>query len=117
MHWERKNVNPMLALRTGICNDRWNETRNQAFRQRLLTRQSSRFARQKKRYDELKQEVEKTILHLLFSFSLYKPKTTKIPVSYLQSDLVHPSPCISDAKNACYPAQSHPWRRYPRAKK
>ncbi len=25
MHWERKNVNPMLALRNAICNDRWKE--------------------------------------------------------------------------------------------
>jgi hypothetical protein len=25
MHWERKNVNPMLALRNAICNDRWRE--------------------------------------------------------------------------------------------
>ena len=26
MHWEAKNVNPMLALRNAICNDRWDET-------------------------------------------------------------------------------------------
>lgn len=25
MHWERKNVNPMLALRLAVCNDRWQE--------------------------------------------------------------------------------------------
>jgi hypothetical protein len=25
MHWQRKNVNPMLALRNAICNDRWQE--------------------------------------------------------------------------------------------
>lgn len=25
MHWERKNVNPMLALRLAGCNDRWSE--------------------------------------------------------------------------------------------
>jgi predicted nucleic acid-binding Zn ribbon protein len=25
MHWERKNVNPMLALRNAVCNDRWRE--------------------------------------------------------------------------------------------
>src|SRR5579885_2073225 len=26
MHWEGKNVNPMLALRIGLCNDRWQES-------------------------------------------------------------------------------------------
>ena len=25
MHWERKNVNPMLALRNAVCNSRWQE--------------------------------------------------------------------------------------------
>ena len=25
MHWERKNVNPMLALRNAVCNARWQE--------------------------------------------------------------------------------------------
>lgn len=25
MHWERKHVNPMLALRNAVCNDRWKE--------------------------------------------------------------------------------------------
>lgn len=25
MHWHRTNVNPMLALRNGICNERWQE--------------------------------------------------------------------------------------------
>ncbi len=87
MHWEPRNVNPMLALRTGVCNDRWDETRNQAFRQRLLTRQSSRFARQKKRYDELKQKVEKSILHLLFLSSLCKPKIIESTVIPCQKEL------------------------------
>src|SRR5713101_9794235 len=26
MRWERQNVNPMLVLRNGVCNRRWNET-------------------------------------------------------------------------------------------
>jgi hypothetical protein len=30
MHWERKHVNPMLALRTAVCNDRWQEMWQQA---------------------------------------------------------------------------------------
>lgn len=30
MHWQRKNVNPMLALRNAVCNDRWQEMWQQA---------------------------------------------------------------------------------------
>src|SRR5436309_666481 len=26
MHWERSHVNPLLALRNGVCNQRWQET-------------------------------------------------------------------------------------------
>jgi hypothetical protein len=117
MYWEPRNVNPMLSLRIGICNDRWNETRNQAFRHRLTARMSSRFTHQKKRYDELKQKVEKSILDLLFLFSLHHSKTTKTPVSSSQTDEILSSPHVSHAKKACRPAQPHPWRRPLLAKK
>ncbi len=33
MHWERKNVNPMLALRNAVCNGRWQEMWQKAVRQ------------------------------------------------------------------------------------
>jgi hypothetical protein len=33
MHWERKNVNPMLALRNAVCNDRWKEMWQKALAQ------------------------------------------------------------------------------------
>jgi hypothetical protein len=113
MHWERRNVNPMLALRTGVCNERWEETRNQAFRQRLAVRQSHRLARQEKRSHELQQQVEQSILRLLLLCFLNKPKITKIPISSPKADLVSTSLDISDTKNTCRPAPSHPWRRYP----
>ena len=117
MHWEPRNVNPMLALRTGECNDRWDETRKQAFRHRLQTRLSTRLFRQKKRYEELKQKVEKGILRLVFLYYLYKPKTTTIPSIPCSSELVPLSTCTPETKNTCRPAPSHPWRRYSLAKK
>ena len=117
MHWESRNVNPMLALRTGECNDRWGETRKQAFRHRLQTRLSTRLSRQKKRYEELKQKVEKDVLRLIFLYYLYKPKTTTIPSIPCSSELAPLSTCIPETKNTCCPAPSHPWRRYSLAKK
>jgi len=33
MHWERGNVNPILALRTAVCNDRWREMWQKALKQ------------------------------------------------------------------------------------
>jgi len=48
MHWERRNVNPMLALRNAICNHRWDEAREQFQGER---RQFSR-QQQRQRYDK-----------------------------------------------------------------
>ncbi len=117
MHWEPRNVNPMLALRTGECNDRWDETRKQAFRHRLQTRLSTRLSRQQKRYEQLRQKVEKDILRLIFLGSLYKPKTASIPSIPCNSESVPLSTYIPETKNTCLPAPSHPWRRYSLAKK
>lgn len=117
MHWEPRNVNPLLALRTGECNDRWEETRNQAFRHRLKTREAARFARQTQRYEIMKQKVKTSMLRLIFLLSLSQPKTPKIPVSSYQDDGAMRSTCAPDAKNTCRPAPSHPWRRYAHAKK
>jgi hypothetical protein len=116
MHWEQRNVNPMLALRIGVCNERWEETRNQAFRHRLKVREATRVARQKKRYETVKQKVEHSILRLCFLYSLNRPKTTKMPASSPKGDVETASPDIINTKNACHPAKSHPWRRYHRAK-
>jgi hypothetical protein len=117
MHWEGKNVNPMLALRTGICNERWQETRNQAFHHRLAQRQASRLALQKKRYQELKQQVEHSIGRFLFFFTLHQSKTMNVSVSSLQNQPVPSSLDTSHPKSTCCPAPSHPWRRYAHAKK
>jgi hypothetical protein len=118
MHWERRNVNPLLTLRTGICNDQWEETRNQAYRQRLLTRRARRFARSAARYEAIEQEVKKNLLHLFFLISPSKLKQKQIPQVTPQTELVDPSSGASDnSPKASRPAQSHPWRRFTRAKK
>ncbi len=117
MHWERTHVNPLLALRTGGCNDRWDETMPQASRQRLLTRRSRRCARQKKKYDELTQKVKMLFLRLFLFIAPSKLKTPPIPVSPPQRELLAPSSCTTDSPPPRRPAQSPPWRRYPRATK
>ena len=117
MHWERRNVNPVLALRTGVCNDRWDETMHQASRQRLLTRRSSRFARQKKKYEEMTQKVKRLFLHLFFFIAHPKLKTQHIPAAPPHRELVASSSCTTAFRETRRPAPSHPWRRYPHAKK
>jgi len=118
MHWERKNVNPMLALRVSECNNRWDETREQANRQRLLTRRRERFARQVARYNEIEQKMVKDILHLLLLIYPSKPIHTQSPVSLSQEEKIPiTSSSATETAKTCIPAKSHPWRRYPQAKK
>lgn len=118
MHWEHSNVNPMLALRTGVCNDRWDETQEQAYHQRLLTRRAKRIARSAVRYEVLEHEVKKTLLRFFLLLSPLKQKQTHVPFPSQQAEEVAPSSGLSDpSPQPSSPAQSHPWRRFTRAKK
>src|ERR1700680_1923414 len=49
MHWERKHVNPMLALRNAICNDRWREMWKTALKHHRKLQALQRSARAKPR--------------------------------------------------------------------
>jgi hypothetical protein len=53
MRWERQNVNPMLALRNGICNERWKETWQLASTQRRQERRHLRRQRAAQRLTPL----------------------------------------------------------------
>jgi len=117
MHWEGRNVNPMLALRTGVCNDRWDETMQQAFRQRLLVRRSHRFARQKKKDEELTQKVRMLFLNLFFFQMSFQSKTQQTPVSSPKQERVSSTSGTTESRETRRPAQSHPWRRSSHAKK
>jgi hypothetical protein len=117
MFWDPRFVNPMLALRTNECNDRWDEQCPQAFHHRLQIRLSKRIDRQKKRYQALEQKVKESILHFTFLYCLSKPKTSENTITPSQRASISPSPGLSDTKKAYRPAKSHPWRRYHLAKK
>ena len=45
MHWERKQVNPMLALRNAVCNERWQEMWQEALKHSGRQQASHRAAR------------------------------------------------------------------------
>jgi hypothetical protein len=117
MHWEGRNVNPMLALRTGVCNDRWEETMQQASRQRLLTRRSLRVARQKKKDEQRRQKVKRLLLRLFLCSPHPQFKTGHLPASAPQRERLAASSGTPGSADTRRPAPSHPWRRYPHAKK
>jgi hypothetical protein len=49
MHWEATHVNPMLALRISVCNDRWKEAWGQITSQELRTRRQERITQTQRR--------------------------------------------------------------------
>ncbi len=112
MHWEGRNVNPLLALRTAVANDRWEETIHQASGHRLFTRRARRVARQKNKYEQLRQKVQRLVLRF---FLLRKPAPS--PVAAPHRDRLAASSGVTDSRAPRRPALSHPWRRYPHAKK
>lgn len=117
MHWEGRNLNPMLALRTGVCNDRWQETMQQASRQRLLSRRALRVARHKKKDEQRRQKVKRLLLRLFLCRPHPQFKTGHLPASAPRSERLAASSGTSGSADTRRPAPSHPWRRYPHAKK
>jgi hypothetical protein len=53
MHWERTHVNPMLALRNAVCNERWQEMWQQAIKHCKLEQVSHRSGRAEQRRSQL----------------------------------------------------------------
>ena len=104
MHWGPVHVNPMLALRTTACNDRWDETAQA--RQALLAAQclNQRRTRQSERYEHLVFRLQIGLL-LLQTRSKPQPSVPKV--------LSTPSPHAKASR----PAATHPWRRPLLAKK
>jgi hypothetical protein len=72
MHWEASHVNPMLSLRNAVCNDRWDETRQEIVvekgRQKQLLRQQRALTRYQQR-----------VASLLLLLLPFLPSTSKTP--------------------------------------
>ncbi len=94
MHWERAHVNPMRALRTIACADRWDEAWPQIVHQvraphRTVTAQRRDGRRARSRMSA-------------------PPVPTVEPTT-----IVEPPPCLPRAAEPRRPPANHPWRRSP----
>ena len=107
MHWERKNVNPMLALRNAVCNDRWKEMWQKAVLQ------------QRKQQAEIRSErVEQRAQALLVAAS-GQPFASQSPPSSQEESSSSPSQAISKflplpaTSSAPVPAAARPGSSHP----
>lgn len=64
MHWDPKNVNPMLALRNAICNERWSESWQQHQQWRRAERRVHKQHRCEQRRARLLDALQEQIVRL-----------------------------------------------------
>jgi len=107
MHWAREHVNPMLALRNAVCNDRWVEAWPQICASRQRQRAQIRQARYEQRHKSvplpLPQKAPEAPLILA-------PKATVSPAS--TTPAVDASATAAQPRQPWRPPPDHPWRRF-----
>ena len=101
MHWAPTQVNPMLALRTAVCSERWDEawkeTTQEGSSQRASTRQQLASAR-----------FQSSLSSLLLLLVRFRPPTSK-PAAPAPRP-VEPTATLPGSSR---PSAHHPWKRAP----
>jgi hypothetical protein len=98
MHWAASHVNPMLALRNAVCNDRWSEAWAHLSSARLDQLRHERIAHAQDRQQKATQRFVLAWARFLLPRSLARPSQPQLP----------PDPPKIVAGR---PTASHPWRR------
>jgi len=102
MRWELTYVNPMLALRTAICNDRWDEAWSQ-----VVNRQRHQLAL--KRQQRASPHLHLLICSVFLLLLQFRPPTPK-PTCPALSPVVAPAATFPGSSR---PSAHHPWKRAP----
>jgi hypothetical protein len=106
MRWEPAHVNPMLALRTAVCNEQWSRAWSQVqthFQHQHLLQ------RQRRATPRLTQLVASTLLLLL----RFRPPPPRSAVSSPPPKVARPSSPPVTLPDSSRPSSSHPWKRTP----
>jgi hypothetical protein len=100
-HWERRHVNPMLALRNAVCHERWSEAWQDIVTERQHQRQGQRQQRAIMRW----QQFMASWLRLLLQ--IRPPTPTPAPKPLL------PAAPAATLPGSSRPSAHHPWKRFP----
>jgi hypothetical protein len=99
MRWERAHVNPMLVLRTAVCNERWDESwqtvRTAVAYQRMQRRKLRAFSR-----------LVQLLARIMVLVGRWRPQ----PPSFLPPPRLPPTPPAT-LPGSCRPSPHHPWQR------
>lgn len=102
MSWEASHVNPMLALRTAVCNDRWEEGWQQMRHEQQQQRTQRRLQRASVRLGALLGDV---------LLALYQARPRRAPVA--APCLPHRDEPAATLPGSSRPSVHHPWKRGP----
>jgi hypothetical protein len=105
MRWERSHVNPMLALRTQVCHDRWEEAWELTCQQRGHQRMHKRISRDQIHRDQIHRDQALHNLQLLIlriALLASPPRPKPAPPKPVSASSVPPA--------SRRPAPNHPWR-------
>jgi hypothetical protein len=105
MHWEPTHVNPMLALRTAVCSERWDEAWQDASEEYHAQLDSKRSHLATTRFESLLS----SFLLLLLRFCPPTPK----PAPPLPCRAPRPVEPAATLPGSSRPSPSHPWKRAP----
>ncbi len=98
MHWATTHVNPMLALRNAVCNDRWDDSWDRAAMRLRAEAANSRPTRPSQNCPEIPSAAS--------PLTVSQPAPS--PVTLVEPDTTRPK-----APQPRRPAPDHPWRRQP----
>jgi hypothetical protein len=107
MHWAREHVNPLLALRNVVCNDRWAEAWPQICASRQRQRAQIRQARYEQRHKPALPPLPQNILEASPTLA---PKAAVPPAS--TTPAVDASAPATQPRQPWRPPPDHPWRRF-----
>lgn len=110
MHWSPDNVNPMVALRTLVCNDRWDQQWPK------IAAQLRQAVTQRRRVLREKRSAQQATLAQPLTPSpppVPQPTTSLDPTSAVCQSTQTTSPSSSQPPTPYRPAPNHPWRRSP----
>jgi hypothetical protein len=112
MHWARSHVDPMLALRNIVCNDRWAEAWSQIVVYQRQRDAARRAARQQKRREA---RMAVAMDRLTKAETLPAPALVTTEVPRRPDNASAPTAVVAPPKSEAppRPAPNHPWRRMP----
>ena len=113
MHWACAHVNPMLALRNAVCNERWRQARSQILTDLQRQKQQTRYSRREQRLVEQatarSSTEEQSCAPVVVHTAQASPTNPKLSIDTLAAS----APDSPLPRKPWRPGPNHPWRHSP----